>query len=144
MVEFGRSFVRRAHPPTILNRFASNVVKPVRRACARGSKFGQDASRPVGRAQCERNVAWVPQALLLRNFLVGLQPTVIASRAPHLLLEQSVHRPSTTFPIGGKRRKEPRSPASEMQSCWLDNLEWRVWLTGDARLKCVSIERAGQ
>ena len=30
------------------------VVKPVRRACARGSKFGQDASlRPVGRAQCE-------------------------------------------------------------------------------------------
>ena len=52
--------VRRAHPPTILNRFASNggsgnvrqvyhalaltFVKPVRRACARGSKFGQDAS----------------------------------------------------------------------------------------------------
>ena len=32
-------------------------------------------------------IAWVPKALLL---LVGLQPTVIASRAPHLLLEQSV------------------------------------------------------
>ena len=45
-----------------IRRALVRVVKPVRRACARGSKFGQDASltnvcraRPVGRAQCERN-----------------------------------------------------------------------------------------
>ena len=34
------------------------------------------------------------------TFIVGLQPTVIASRAPHLLLEQrivDVRRPSITF-----------------------------------------------
>ena len=42
------------------------------------------------------------------SLIVGLQPTVIASRAPHLLLEQSVmtiqrivdvHRPSTSLKV---------------------------------------------
>ena len=51
MVEFGTSSAFREW---------LGFVKPVRRACARSSKFGQDASltqRPVAarRAQCERN-----------------------------------------------------------------------------------------
>ena len=47
-------------------------------------------------------------------FLVGLQPTVNASRAPHLLPEQrivDVRRPSTWFLLKAKRRERRAEPS---------------------------------
>ena len=48
---------------------------------------------------CSRSGGDAREAMTVGCKLVGLQPTVIASRAPHLLLEQSV------MTVGRKRKR---------------------------------------
>ena len=88
----------------------SDFVRPSHstRKGARGRARGRvRGSREGARGVQTTNVAWLAtrsEGDVRQVPIVGLQPTVIASRAPHLLLEQSV---------AWVRREEPRSPASK-------------------------------
>ena len=83
--------------------------------CAHGPSRGIFDIRhaPYVREANERTTGWIIS--MSNGLLVGLQPTVIASRAPHLLLVD-VHRPSMVC----KTCAQDRSPIQNIEP-WAGN-----------------------
>ena len=68
----------------------------------------------------EWTTGWITRALRF----VGLQPTVIASRAPHLLLEQSVMNRGRASPVNLRCERGVLSKFRAARTCasyWFDN-----------------------